>query len=113
MVKHRNAKRIALYAVLIWPLSLFAEGLIDPTAPIGGGKIVQTTDSGVVVQEREPVLSGIICLSRCRAVLDGETVAVGERVNGYYVASIEPNRVALRRDHRTINLALYPNDIKQ
>jgi MSHA biogenesis protein MshK len=83
--------------------------LQDPTLPLTG------TASGNRAQhvEKLPRLQGLI-LGRGpqRAILDGESYRLGERVAGYRLVNIRRDGVVLERDGQRHSLPLYSSKVK-
>lgn len=83
----------------------------DPTAPLGWQAPVKKKP---VVRARLPQLQAIVCggPGGCVAILNGVSVAPGERVNGYTLAEIRDGSVIVSRGGRQWRLELFADDIK-
>ncbi|WP_413112656.1 MSHA biogenesis protein MshK [Thaumasiovibrio sp. DFM-14] len=82
---------------------------VDPTAPLGQMPPPKQQAKPLVA----PTLEGIICVSECRAVLNGTSVSSGETIQGFYVAAIQSDQVTLRHGRKTLALTLFQDHIKQ
>lgn len=86
----------------------------DPTEPPAIVRRAMERPGATAGAEPEPVVAGprlqsvLISSKRRIAVIDGETVRVGQRHRGAVVASIEPTRVVLMRGKSREILKLYP-----
>ncbi len=85
----------------------------DPTAPLEW-----TPPAAVRSQsapEHEPRLQSIICMGSqaCHAVLDNQSVKVGEKVSGYRVVSILPQEVVLSKAGKQKHVSLFSDEIKK
>lgn len=79
------------------------DNLPDPTRPSGAA------DSGAVPTQQGFVLQGTTVSARQRvAVINGQRLTVGERINGATVVAIQPFQVTLQRAGRDITLRLLP-----
>jgi len=84
------SRRWLLLPFLLLPLSLHADELVDPMRPNGTG--------AAPVRARAPqwrVESILVSASRRVAVVNGQAVAIGDRVGGARVVAIEPYEVEL------------------
>lgn len=98
--------------VSIWCL-LFAVpstvvALQDPTRPPGYGSTAARA-SGPVWQ----VNSIRIASQHKTAVVNGRTVAVGNRVNGATVIDIEPTEVRFRKEGKEFTVRLFNHSVKK
>jgi len=85
-------------------------GLPDPTRPysaLGGGDGVATGVHGLVLQ------SVLIAPQRRLAVINGQTLAVGERIGDATVAAIQPHEVVVKRAGGELTLRLVPRYISR
>lgn len=103
-----------LIAVAVWALAGtgVAAAFNDPTRPVdysapAGGGIRAERSSGPVLQ------STTVSPLRKRAVIDGKTVGVGDKVNDAKVIDIRPYEVVLRRGDRDTSLRLMPKLAKE
>jgi MSHA biogenesis protein MshK len=98
-------------AMLAGPV--FAQ-VADPTEPPAIVRRAKERPGATADAEPVPVMSAprlqsvLISSKRRIAVIDGETVKVGQRHRGAVVASIEPTRVVLMRGKNREILRLYP-----
>ncbi|WP_432715640.1 MSHA biogenesis protein MshK [Vibrio sinaloensis] len=86
----------------------------DPTAPLGW----QAQASSVKKANKAPPLpklQSIVCMtdSPCAAVLNGQSLVMGERVSGYTVRRIEQESVTLSRGDKVWKLSLFSLEVKQ
>jgi len=86
-----------------------ADALSDPTRPAtysapagGGGAKAERAYGGPVLQ------STMVSPLRKRAVIDGKTVAVGDKVADAQIVDIRPYEVILRRGAQQTSLRLMP-----
>jgi len=86
----------------------------DPTEPPAIVRKAMERPGTAAGAEPEPVVAAprlqsvLISSKRRIAVIDGETVRIGQRHRGAVVASIEPTRVVLVRGKNREVLKLYP-----
>jgi MSHA biogenesis protein MshK len=108
-----------LYCVLVLGLGLASalparaadvfDGLPDPTRPasaLGGGGVT-TGVHGLVLQ------SVLIAPQRRLAVINGHTLAVGERIGDATVADIQPHEVVVKRASGALTLRLVPRYVSR
>ena len=80
------------------------DNLPDPTRPSG---VLEST--GGMPAQQGFVLQGTTVSARQRvAVINGQRLTVGERIDGAIVAAIQPFQVTLQRAGRDITLRLLP-----
>jgi MSHA biogenesis protein MshK len=101
--------------VLAGLLSLSAQAqLRDPTEPPAAlrqaGERAAGADAAAPAATAPQLQSVLISRKRRIAVIDGETVRVGQRHRGALVASIAPTQVVLQRGSTREVLRLYPAD---
>ena len=85
-------------------------GLPDPTRPssaVGDGDGVATGVHGLVLQ------SVLIAPQRRVAVINGKTLAVGERIGDVTVAAIRPHEVVVKRASGEFTLRLVPRYVSR
>jgi MSHA biogenesis protein MshK len=86
--------------------------LRDPTEPPAALRQASEgtagADAAVPVEAAPQLQSVLISRKRRVAVIDGETVRVGQRHRGAVVASIAPTQVVLQRGSARQVLRLYP-----
>lgn len=92
---------VALLGVLLAPVAT-AEPLQDPTKP------PRTTGTATSEGQGEAARVSVIRLhgSAALAVVDDQTVRVGDRLNGAHVQDIDAGGVTLEQDDRTWTLPL-------
>lgn len=86
------------------------DSLPDPTRPSGwssGGDRVATGVHGLVLQ------SVLIAPQRRLAVINGKTLAVGERIGDVTVTAIQPHEVVVKRASGELTLRLVPRYISR
>lgn len=107
-------KSRAVCCVLAALLSVSAHAqLRDPTEPPAALRqaVPHDQDAPVQAAQAAPQLQSVLISHKRRiAVIDGETVRVGQRHRGAVVASIAPTQVVLRRGSASEVLRLYPAD---
>lgn len=81
--------------------AVFSSGLADPTRPpgSGGGEYVAPTSGVTAIR-----ISG----SQRLAVIDGQTLKVGDRYRDGHITAIHPYEVIVERAGRTTSLRLVP-----
>jgi MSHA biogenesis protein MshK len=96
--------------LLMWMSPLLA--MEDPTRP----PTAKATSSYVPVKKRQGprwvLNSTLISSDRRTAVINDRVVAVGDRVNGATVVSIQPSAVRLRDKGREVTLVMLKKNIK-
>jgi MSHA biogenesis protein MshK len=97
------AKRLMIVLGLLAASSAFAQGLSDPTRPPSASPSIQNT-----TDEVSRLQSVLISPGRKLAVIDGRTVALGERVGDATVVAIAPAQVILQRGGSYQTLKLHP-----
>lgn len=87
-----------------------ADTLVDPTQPLTGA----TSTAGAGQQRQSlPALQGIVMSSSGRsAMLNGQSVRVGQSVAGYRVLAIHTGNVILERDGQRHSLSLYSDKVR-
>lgn len=89
-----------------------ASPLADPTQP--AHYRAPASGPSTVAHARGPVLqSTFVAPGHKRAVIDGNSVGVGDKVNGAQVVDIRPYEVVLRQGSRQTSLRLMPQLIRQ
>jgi MSHA biogenesis protein MshK len=107
----RAAAQVAALALLFAASCAHAEVLQDPTRPAAGA-FVSTAAPGTAVSgpRLQSILVGREAGGRHLAVIDGETVRLGEQFHGARVARIGDNEVELVRGAERQVLRLYAQD---
>ncbi|MGE6108689.1 SctD/MshK family protein [Aeromonas sobria] len=98
-----------MFIFLLSPLAQ-AEVLRDPTLPLEG-----VAGSAKAPQERGlPKLQSIMLGNGpARAVLNGQSYRIGERVNGYQLVGIDADAVLLDKGGKRLRLPLFAGGIVQ
>jgi MSHA biogenesis protein MshK len=99
------AALLALAAGLVHAAAPSSQGLPDPTRPPAGADV-----ASVAVPQLQSVLVGQTAGERRIAVIDGESVRVGESFRGARVVRIADNEVELLRGRERQVLRLYAPD---
>ena len=108
MAEHLNGllRIVSMLALCMAVLPCRAEALPDPTRPVDAGA-AQTSASGA---DGEPVLQ-LIRISKTRkasAVIDGQSVQVGDSFDGARVVVISEAKVVLKSGNVYKTLNLFP-----
>lgn len=93
-------------------MSLLAEVLKDPTMPPGHRSLTNQS-VGINSAPKFVLSSTLIAPARRLATINGKTLAVGQKIAGARIVSIEPARVALHDGKKEIVLTLLPKKIKR
>ena len=103
-----------LLSILICMFSTVTFAEQDPTAPLGWKKPVETVKKKARTYPL-PRLQSIVCQesNNCYAILNDKIIARGETLSGYYVKSVEKERVVLSRAGKYWNLTMFNTDIKK
>lgn len=103
-------KQLFVVVLLCCLLAAVAEGarLRDPTRPPD----YQDPNMSVVGKESLKVNTIIYSKSRKIAVVNGETLQVGDKIAGFEVLSITPHAVRFKGDEGEFDLSLLQQDIK-
>jgi MSHA biogenesis protein MshK len=114
-VKTRIKRSVALSAMLaaglVHAASSSSQGLPDPTRPPAAATPAQAgADAAPAVPQLQSVLVGQARAERRIAVIDGESVRVGESFHGARVVRIADNEVELLRGRERQVLRLYAPD---
>lgn len=105
----RGRTRVTI-GLLLWAQVGVAYALSDPTQPAD----YSTPAAAGAERARGPVLqSTFIAPGRKRAIIDGRSVGIGDRVHDAQVVDIRPYEVVLRQGGRETSLRLIPQLIKQ
>lgn len=98
-------------AMLASPLRLGAQTLLDPTQPPAAARLQAGSAADVPVVPPGPQLQSILIGSRGRevAVIDGQTVRRGEKINGAVLVQIGKNQVVLQKGAEKQVLTLFPD----
>lgn len=101
--------RWGLAAALLAALPVRAQVLADPTMPPPEARQVQGMAPAPV--SKGPQLQSVLVGSNGRqvAVIDGQTVRRGEKVDGALLVKVDKNHAVLRRGGQTQVLTLYPD----
>lgn len=98
-------------ALAFLPVTAGAQALVDPTRPPDAPLFVDGAAGGA---RQGPRLQSVLVSDNGRrvAVIDGQTVRVGDRIDNASVASIAGTSVVLRRGKASETLWLYPKPAK-
>jgi Tfp pilus assembly protein PilP len=116
--EHLDLRRvlIVLLGILLHSTALRADpldGMSDPTRPKGWRAPVHASAGQQVRPADELRLQGIFSVGgRRSAMLSGQRVRVGDRVAGAQVIGIDKNKVILRVDGETVELASVLPEVK-
>ena len=91
-----------IVATPLWASELL-DGLVDPSRPSSQGAVSTVVHQGGLVLQ-----STFVSPSQRVAVISGQRLAVGDRVQGATVTDIQPYQVTLQRAGRDIALRLTP-----
>ncbi|HAS62971.1 MAG TPA: MSHA biogenesis protein MshK [Vibrio sp.] len=96
-------------------MSSFAFASQDPTAPLNWQQAPKTGQVKKVVHYRVPNLQSIVCggNKECYAILDGQAMAKGEKIDGFSVKQIQADYVTVTRGSKQWKLELFPLEVKQ
>lgn len=106
------ARAVLCVLAVLLPGAVRAQ-LRDPTEPPAALRPAAAAEGATAPApvESSPQLQSVLISHKRRiAVIDGETVRVGQRYRGAVVASIAPTQVVLRRGGAREVLRLYPAD---
>ena len=104
MTESRHCGRVLLALGL---LATVAAGAVpDPTRPPSAREAASWRGAGQSESPDWRLESVLISDQRRVAVINGQSVSVGDRVDGAEVVTIEPGRVRLRTDSRQVDLSL-------
>lgn len=106
---------IALVGIASLASSAWAVASQDPTAPLNWQPIPQSKQEKKVTQYRVPDLQSIVCQGNkeCVAILNGQALAQGERINGFQVKQVNADYVTVARGSKQWKLELFPLEVKQ
>ncbi|EGU41676.1 MSHA biogenesis protein MshK [Vibrio ichthyoenteri ATCC 700023] len=108
-----NKFLIALLGTL--SISSFAMASQDPTAPLNWQPVAESKQAKKVTQYRVPNLQSIVCRDdkECVAILNGQALAQGERIDGFQVKQVRSEYVTVARGSKQWKLELFPLEVKQ
>ncbi|GGE89021.1 MSHA biogenesis protein MshK [Massilia psychrophila] len=103
-----------LLAALLWVAAsagtASAQALRDPTLP--PAQLAPAGDGAAPAEAARPVLQSVLIGhlpgGRRVAVIDGQTVRIGEKFKGAVLASVSDNQAVLLRGGNKLVLRLYP-----
>jgi MSHA biogenesis protein MshK len=108
VVTPTNAAHVAILALLFAAAQAQADVLQDPTRPAAGAFVSSAAPGTAVSGPRlQSILVGRDAGGRHLAVIDGETVRLGEQFHGARVSRIGDNEVELVRGGERQVLRLY------
>ncbi|MES2113937.1 MAG: hypothetical protein V4578_02245 [Pseudomonadota bacterium] len=116
IVMRPSLARLALWglaAAMLAALPVGAQVLADPTMPPPEARQAQGMAPAPV--SKGPQLQSVLVGSNGRqvAVIDGQTVRRGEKVNGALLVKVDKNHAVLRRGGQTQVLKLYPDSAQE
>lgn len=85
--------------------------MTDPMQPPGIQAIKSTT--GKNTASKWQLTSTLIARNRRLATVNGKTLSIGESVNGAELIDIQPAKVTLRFENRSLEIRLLPSTIKR
>lgn len=110
-VLKRMLPAAALACLALAAQPLMAQGLADPTRPPPESMLMSGTEPPPPSTPQRPQLQSVLIgkghAGREVAVIDGQVVRRGEKVNGAVLVSVSANEVVLRRNGRTEVLKLF------
>ena len=101
--------------LFLFAVSSFAFASQDPTAPLNWQQAPKAEQVKKVVKYRVPNLQSIVCgdSKECYAILDGQALANGEKIDGFKVKQIKADYVTVTRGSKQWKLELFPLEVKQ
>ena len=111
-----RAMTARLLAALLWVAAsagaASAQALRDPTLPPAQLTSAGAGDAATPAEAARPVLQSVLIGhlpgGRRVAVIDGQTVRIGEKFKGAVLASVSDNQAVLLRGGNKLVLLLYP-----
>ncbi len=103
------ARRLIVSGALLAALAIppaAGQALSDPTRPPGAGDALGAGDAALPAASR--LQSVLISRARRVAVIDGKTVAIGDKVGDATLVAIAETQVTLKRGEERETLKLYP-----
>jgi MSHA biogenesis protein MshK len=98
-----------MFLLLLAPLAQ-AEVLRDPTQPLDGLAGNASPVQGAGLPRLQSIMLGN---GPARAVLDGQSYRIGDRVNGYRLVGIDADAVHLDKGGKRLRLALFAAGVLQ
>ncbi|MGF1685794.1 MSHA biogenesis protein MshK [Photobacterium japonica] len=109
-VKRAATMCVVVLASVFTPPSVAQD---DPTAPLSWQALTAPVRATKTV--RLPQLQSIVCqetvASQCYAILNGRTLALGARIQGYTLSAITEDEVRLARGGRQWRLRLFADNV--
>ncbi|USX18389.1 MSHA biogenesis protein MshK [Oxalobacteraceae bacterium OTU3REALA1] len=101
----------ALWALVLAALPAQAQTLSDPTQPPPESRLLAPGGSDAPVISAGPRLQSILIGTRGRevAVIDGQTLRKGDKLNGAVLVKISKNQVVLQHGREKQVLTLFPD----
>lgn len=101
--------------LLLLAMSSFAFASQDPTTPLSWQLAPKAEQAKKKVHYRIPNLQSIVCGGdkACYAILDGQAMAKGEKIDGFKVKQIKADYVTVTRGSKQWKLELFPLEVKQ
>lgn len=87
----------------------------DPTAPLNWQPVAESKAVKKTKHYRVPKLESIVCQGEhsCSAILNGHALAVGEKINGFYLKQVKADYATITRGGKQWKLELFPLEVKQ
>ena len=106
---------IAMLSLSSLAMASWAVASQDPTAPLNWQPTEKSTQAKKITQYRVPNLQSIVCQGEkeCIAILNGQALAQGERINGFQVKQVRADYVTVARGSKQWKLELFPLEVKQ
>jgi len=108
----RSAVRTGLFsALLLATLPASAQTLADPTQPPPESRLLASGAADAPAISAGPQLQSILIGTRGRevAVIDGQTLRKGDKINGAVLVQIRKNQVVLQHGRAKQVLTLFPD----
>lgn len=107
----RAAMVIALIAA--W-LPARAQNMVDPTQPPPEARLVAPGGEPAAPVRSGPQLQSVLIGTRGRevAVIDGQTLRKGDKINGAVLVQISKNQVVLQHGRERRTLTLFPDSVE-
>lgn len=101
----------ALWALVLAALPAQAQTLADPTQPPPESRLLAPGAADAPVVSSGPQLQSILIGTRGRevAVIDGQTLRKGDKINGAVLVQIGKNQVVLQHGRAKQVLTLFPD----
>lgn len=108
MAKHLTLACLSLF--LSMSHSSWADSVVDPTQPPAGLNSISTADTGT---DASTIQSVTLTKKQRYAMINGETVKVGDTIKAGRIIQITETEVWVRSGNEVSRIALFPNVSKQ